>query len=345
MSIVTLNQKQKRIELSSFEIENEMVFDFFNRLSAEDRDEKLFRALYIGCLALLEDRLSAFFSKTANELGTQLEHLKIIFDLKKELFFKSAAKGMVAEVEIADALRSYLEKRSIKDIVALTGDVAGSLKRNKTGDILVTMSDGSKERTVGIECKFDKSVKLGSIESRALTGNKYDTALSQLLETGVNRNCDSSMIVFDRSLVDAGVEKFAEHVRFVPNFGFICIVDSQKGDYSNLFIAYELCRDLVMAQRQVKFDSSLLDLLIKKMIRDVTTVLNVKRLVEASIQNNKEILCELDKSLLSVEFNKKYLDRFLAFGDLSKEDLLEFYSEDEVRQRFKSIKEEIELLC
>ena len=98
MPIVKLNQKQKRVEIDAFEIENQIVFEYFNKLSVEERDEKLFQALYIGCLALIEDRLSAFLSKTSNELGTQLESLKILFDLKKEIFFKSAIKGTLAEV-------------------------------------------------------------------------------------------------------------------------------------------------------------------------------------------------------------------------------------------------------
>lgn len=60
------------------------------------------KALYIGVLALMEDRLSAFLSKTSNELGTELESLKMIFEMKKEIFYKSSIKGVLAEEEIAD---------------------------------------------------------------------------------------------------------------------------------------------------------------------------------------------------------------------------------------------------
>ena len=66
-----------------------VIFNYFNNLPAMERDEKFIRALYLGVLALMEDRLSAFLSKTNNELGTELESLKMIFEMKKELFYKS----------------------------------------------------------------------------------------------------------------------------------------------------------------------------------------------------------------------------------------------------------------
>ena len=89
MAKISLNQKLKRVEVKDFEIDNDIVFNYFNKLPAIDRESKLFRALYIGVLALMEDRISAFLSKTSNELGTELESLKMIFDMKKELFFKT----------------------------------------------------------------------------------------------------------------------------------------------------------------------------------------------------------------------------------------------------------------
>lgn len=54
-------------------------------------------------------------------------------------------------------------------------------------------------RQVAIECKFDKSIRLGEIEDVDWYGNKFDTALSQLIEAQANRECDQAIIVFDRS--------------------------------------------------------------------------------------------------------------------------------------------------
>ena len=137
MSIVSLNQELKRIELSkTLCIDNEIVFNYFDRIPREQRDETLFRALYIGVLALMEDRFSAFLANTSNELGTQLENLKIIFDMKKTIFYKTTEKGIKAESEIATFLKEYLEQRNFKDEVISTGNTNGKKRGNKTGDIV-----------------------------------------------------------------------------------------------------------------------------------------------------------------------------------------------------------------
>ena len=102
MSLLKINQKLQRVEIQNFELDNTIVFNYFDNLPASERDEKLVRAIYIGVLALMEDRISAFLSKTSNELGTELESLKMIFEMKKELFYKSTIKGSLAEDDIAD---------------------------------------------------------------------------------------------------------------------------------------------------------------------------------------------------------------------------------------------------
>ncbi len=136
MAIIKLNQQLQRVEIKDFEIENNVVFNYFNKLAANERDEKLVKALYIGVLALMEDRLSAFLSKTSNELGTELESLKMIFDMKKELFYKSSVKGTLAEEDIAEFLNQYFADKNLKDKASLTGNTAGNLPKNKTGDII-----------------------------------------------------------------------------------------------------------------------------------------------------------------------------------------------------------------
>ena len=88
MGNISLNQQLKRVEIKEFEIENQIVFNYFDSLPVVERDEKLLRAIYIGVLAMMEDRISAFLSKTNNELGTELESLRMIFEMKKELFYQ-----------------------------------------------------------------------------------------------------------------------------------------------------------------------------------------------------------------------------------------------------------------
>jgi hypothetical protein len=60
MPILRLDQQRKRIKVAEFEIENPIVFEFFDSRSEADRDELLKRAIHIGMLALAEDLLEFY---------------------------------------------------------------------------------------------------------------------------------------------------------------------------------------------------------------------------------------------------------------------------------------------
>lgn len=338
---VTLNKKLQRVEVSSFELTNDVVFHYFDNLPAIEREDKLIRALYIGVLALMEDRISAFLSKTSNELGTELESLKMIFEMKKELFYKSAIKGLLAEDEIADFLNEFFSTKGLNDKAILTGNKAGALPKNKTGDIVCEVN-GSKDLKIIIECKFDKSIRLGDIESKDVFTRKADTVWSQLIEAQANRDGRVSLVVLDISLVDNSIIKKIENVGFIPGIGFVAIIDSQKGDYSNLAISYMLARDIAINATELNLDKDLLAILINRIVKDLYEVLSIKKLVESNIENNKSILKQLEKSILLMEFNQRYLRRFLNDGTLTKEDLLSFYSGEDVKDQFRLIEKDID---
>jgi len=338
MSVVSLDQRTRRVQVSSFEIENGILFEYFNKLGVGDRDDQFHKALYIGVLALMEDRLSSFLARTSNELGTELESLKLIFDMKKELFYKSSVKGVMAEEEVAEFLVEFLQKQKLSDKVELTGETAGRMHRNKTGDIVCHL-DG--DRRIAIECKFDKGIRLGDIQSKDVFTKKADTAWSQLLEAQANRDGQSGIIVFDMSLVDATILNSVQDVRFVPSVGFIAIVDSQKGDYRNLAIAYMLARDVAINTKQIALDGNILTILLNRIIKDLVDIASIKSLVFANIENSRKILVQIEKSMLMMEFSQRYLAKFLSDGTLTKQDLLEFYSGEDVKDRFKPIEREL----
>lgn len=338
--MLNLNQQLKRVEISNFEIENQIVFNYFDNLPAIERDEKLLRAVYIGILALMEDRISSFLAKTNNELGTELESLKMIFEMKKELFYKSTIKGILAEDEIAEFLNNYFQERRIKDKAFLTGNTAGNIPKNKTGDIICEIN-GNPDLKIAIECKFDKSVRFGNIESKDIFTRKSDTAWSQLIEAQANRDAKVSLIVFDISLVENSILKNFENVGYIPEIGFVAIINSQKGDYSNLAIAYMLARDIALNAKPIELEKDLLAILVNRIIKDINEVLTIKSLVLNNIDNNKAILKQLEKSILLMEFNQEYLKKFLNDGTLTKKDLLDYYSGEDVKDKYKLIEKEI----
>ncbi len=338
--MLKINQQLKRVEISNFEIENQIVFNYFDNQPAHERDEKLLRAIYIGVLALMEDRISSFLAKTNNELGTELESLKMIFEMKKELFYKSTIKGILAEDEIAEFLNNYFQERRIKDKAFLTGNTAGNIPKNKTGDIICEIN-GNPDLKIAIECKFDKSIRFGDIETKDVFTRKSDTAWSQLIEAQANRDAKVSLIVFDISLIENSILKNFENVGYIPEIGFVAIINSQKGDYSNLAIAYMLARDIALNSKPVELEKDLLAILVNRIIKDINEVLTIKSLVQNNIDNNKAILKQLEKSILLMEFNQEYLKKFLNDGTLTKRDLLDYYLADEVKDKYKLIETEI----
>lgn len=339
-SYISLDQQQKLLKLKEMTLNNQIVFEYFNNLPEAERDEKLMKAIYIGVLALMEDRLSAFLSRTQNELGTELENLKRIFDLKQEQFFRTTAKGVIAEEDIAAYLEEYFKNSKLSDTVELTGNTAGVIKNNKTGD-LVCKVNGNHDLKIVIESKFDKSIALGDIQDKDVFIKKAETAWNQLIEAKANREGKVSIIVFDRSLASTSICKACESVAFVQGVGLICLIDSQRGDYTNLVIAYLLARDIVLHAKETEIDYKTLEIIIKRIIKTIQSFINIKSLVENNIQNSKKILEEIEKSRLLLEFNEKYLQKFLHDGKLSDTDMLAFYNGEEIKEEYKLIEREI----
>lgn len=337
-----IDHKLQRVQVDSFEISDELVYRYFDSLQELEREAALLRAIRIGVLATMEDRFSAFLSKTTDDLGVQLENLKLLFNMKQEVFHKTAIKGVAAENDILQFLEEYIVQRNLGDVVSLTGTSKGALKNNKTGDIIAFVGGEGTGRKVAIECKFDKSIKLGNVDSSDIASNKYDTAWSQLLEATVNRDANASIIVFDKTLADASIQRAVDGVVFVDGIGFICIIDYESGDFHNLAIAYVLARGLALKQDGKNVEVEFVNMFIQRLLKDIRDVQSVESLVRSNIKNNQQILKNIEKSLLSIEFNQQYLVKYMQDGFLSKQDLLDFYQREDIRAKFKLLAKEIE---
>lgn len=337
-----IDHKLQRVQVDSFEISDELVYRYFDSLPENEREIALMRSIRIGVLATMEDRFSAFLSKTTDDLGVQLENLKLLFEMKQEVFHKTAIKGVAAENDILDFLKTYIEHNRLGDVVSLSGTSKGLLKNNKTGDILVYVGNEDSGKKVAIECKFDKSIKLGDVGSLDIASNKYDTAWSQLLEATVNRDANVSIIVFDRTLADASIQRAVDGVLYINNVGFVCIIDYEASDYHNLAIAYNLARGLALRRDGKNIEVAFVNMLIQRLLKDIHDVQNIEMLVKNNIKNNQQILKNIEKSLLSIEFDQLYLVKYLEDGYLSKADLLDFYQREEIRAKYKLISKEIE---
>jgi hypothetical protein len=149
------------------------------------------------------------------------------------------------------------------------------------------------------------------------------------------------LIIFDISLVESSVIKKFENVGYIPGVGFVAIINSQKGDYNNLAIAYMLARDIALNAKELDFDKDVLALIVNRVIKDINEILAIKTLILNNIDNNKTILKQLEKSILLMEFNQEYLRRFLIQGTLSKSDLLDFYLGEDIKDKYRIIEKEL----
>jgi hypothetical protein len=143
-------------------------------------------------------------------------------------------------------------------------------------------------------------------------------------------------------LSDGSIINFTDNVAYIPQVGFVVIVDSQAGNYTNLAIAYMLARDIAIHSKQVQYDKDLLAIIITRILKDVAEIQHIKDAVLNNIANNKNILKMLEKSMLMMNFNEEYLTKFLKDGTLTKEDLLKFYQGEDMSVKYKAIETEIE---
>ena len=291
-----IDHKLQRVQVDSFEILDELVYRYFGSRPEAEREAALLRAIRIGVLATMEDRFSAFLSKTTDDLGVQLENLKLLFDMKQEVFHKTAIKGVAAENDILEFMEGYIERYHLGDVVSLTGTSKGLLKNSKTGDIMVCVGGENSGRKVAIECKFDKSIKLGDVDSPDIASNKYDTAWSQLLEATVNRGTNASIIVFDKSLADASIHRAVDGVTYVDGIGFICIIDYDAFDYQNLAVAYNLVRGLDLSKDGKNEEVEFVNMLIRRLLKDIRDVQNIEMLLKANIKNNQQIRKNIERA-------------------------------------------------
>jgi len=102
-----------------------------------------------------------------------------------------------------------------------------------------------------------------------------------------------------------------------------------------------LARDIALNSKEIDIDKDLLAILVNRIIKDINEITNVRALVQNNIDNNKAILKQLEKSILLMEFNQEYLNKFLKSGTLTKQDLLQYYMGDEVKEKYKIIEREI----
>ncbi len=343
MAIIKLDQKNKAINISDCSIEHPLIFKYFDDLPEKQRDDEFKRALQIGVIALMEDRFAAFLSRTESELGTQLESLKLIYERNVKAKEKTTESGTSAETEIFNEIRTYLERVGhADDEVQMTGSSVGAIKRNKTGDIVLTVN-GDAAKKIAVEIKFDQSLALGEIEGTDSLGRPRDTAISQMIESMANRDAKLAIIVFDQNRSSEGLKNSVNGISWVPGVGFVVIIDDVRMDYSNLFIAIDLARSMLLSTLRI-VDQDIFESLLGRLTNDLSSILETEKLLKDNHSNLKKIATSIRKHALLVGFTQRILKDFISTGTVSNQALLQLYRGDGLKEQFNEITNEIEAI-
>lgn len=360
---INLDHQTKSVVMDKLSTDSPMLYELFLGKKKGDYVETLEQVLHIGALALVEDRIHTLIDRTGREVFPELERFKLMFQRHKVEFEKTTQKGEKAEVDIVRILNDFIAERGWSDLAQGSGTQKGAIARNKTGDVLCVLQfseeDVDGQSTLGIEVKIDKSVGLGDpiseniLRGQTQTGDvkksNFDTAWSQLLETRANRECPFSIMVFDRAKLHGTIAKSVDDIAYLPGIpGFLVIIDTMKGDYRNLLVAYQIARDLARYHQKAPedIDPQILELLVKRIIHFMGSARTVADLVQkhtdSTIKMAKDVTKEIGRFLHLAEFTHAYLQKFLEDRTLSAKDMLEFYYATEAKERWQGDNDALE---
>jgi hypothetical protein len=256
---------------------------------------------------------------------------------------KTSQSGLEAEGVVYQKVSKFLEASGYSsDVLQLTGNSSGALKGNKTGDLILKV-EGKDETTLVIEVKFDKGMSLGEFEETDSLARTKDTALSQLFEATANRRAQLSVIVFDENRVAEGLKNKVNGIKWIPNVGFVVIIDHDRDNYTNLLVAIDLMRSMVRKTTRV-VDQSILEALLGRIAQDLSSIEETQKLLLANHENLKKIATSIKKHVLLVGYTKSLIKAFIQEGELSQKALLDLYRGEEIKDGMKGIEKEIQAL-
>ena len=218
-----------------------------------DYEEVIAKAVNVGLTAAQQGRIANALNAVNNELKGEFALLEQFMETQQALFERDSKTKTDTEFVLRDWLREHADKNEINDVFELSGTVSSDGTSNKTGDVQATIKHGEEEFGLAIESKMAQKFTKGESTKRNTSKGKLrgqgDTAISQLIESRSNRKAPAALFVVDKTLnpfPGPDLEYFAE-----PIVGFIVRVDIANNDLTNLGIAYDIVREMIIAQRVV----------------------------------------------------------------------------------------------
>jgi len=304
---ITLNTEPNRVVFGgTFEIVDETLYQAFTNQSAARYDEYFEKALRLGVYGLEQETIAAFLGRAETELDASLEKLKLLYKMQN-LRERGAAKGEIAEVELADVLQKYIDDARWNDNITNTASKIGALPGRKVGDLTADIAGGAA--TLTIESKFDKSMAEGDTINLDTRGKKSDnekTAHGQLLTALVNRAAQIAIIVFDADNCSPSILKLGD-ITFVPELpGFIVKVKRAQGDFANACLAYSIAREMALLGAD-KVSGDHVNLAVKRMVRDLKVLASIAKTLDDIEGSAKATIVSVEKIRETIALTEKSL--------------------------------------
>jgi hypothetical protein len=275
-------------------------------------------------------------------VGAKFEYLKLLY-AERQRSMATAEKGALAEKDVEVAFRELVASRSWADVVEATGEAAGALEGNKTGDVVIHIGGQGGPR-IAVEVKFDKSTALGNAGLAKHENNHEGTAWSQLVEAGANREASLSLIVFDRGSASPSVKSAVQDVAWLPGAGLAVMVDAEQGDFSNLEVAYGFARGLLLAATRPDINAELLAVVVSRAMTEVQRCLGVRKHVASIMKSAQQMMVDLEQSNIALEGINEMLATVSADNPLGQGDLLTLHQGEDVREVIRKTKTEMKEL-
>ena len=123
--------------------------------------------------------------------------------------------------------------------------------------------------------------------------------------------------------------------------GFIVIIDSQSGNYSNLLVTYKIAREMAIhhSRGNLDVDAGVIELIAKRILHylgDAEKVSDkVKKHAIAAIKLNTDVQKLLQHAISHAEYTEKFLQRYLSSKKLTDVDFAEFYFAHPVAEKLR----------
>ena len=229
------------------------TYSYLKTHKKADYAEVIAKAVNVGLTAAQQGRIANALNAVNNELKGEFALLEQFMETQQALFERDSKTKTDTEFVLRDWLREHADENGSSDVFELSGTVSSDGTSNKTGDVQATIKHGEEEFGLAIESKMAQNFTKGESMKRNTGKGKLrgqgDTAVSQLIESRSNREAPAALFVVDKALnpfPGADLEYFAE-----PIVGFIVRVDITNNDLTNLGIAYDIVREMIIAQRVV----------------------------------------------------------------------------------------------